>query len=108
MRASSSFVLFAAFTALLVVGSAESAVGGGFKVPIGLQRDSLRDDFAKDVPGTLDKEKADGIKEVELAGTYKLEPEKFKEMLHARGLKPISGHFPYERFRDDIAGVVRD
>jgi len=28
--------------------------------------------------------------------------------LEARGLKAISGHFPYERFRDDVDGVARD
>src|SRR5205809_1384545 len=37
-----------------------------------------------------------------------LAPEKFKELLEARGLKAISGHFPFERYRDDIEGIARD
>jgi sugar phosphate isomerase/epimerase len=82
--------------------------GPSFKGPLGLQLYSLRDQFAKDVPGTLDKVRDLGFKNVELAGTYGLSPEKFKEALDARGLKAISGHFPYERFRDDVDGVIRE
>lgn len=83
-------------------------VGPGFKGPIGLQLYSLRADFAKDVPGTLAKVRSYGIKNVELAGTYDLPPEKFKQMLEANGLNPVSGHFPYERYRDDVQSVARD
>jgi len=79
-----------------------------FKGPIGLQLYSLRADFAKDVPGTLDKVRAFGIKYVELAGTYSLSAEQFKKELSARKLVPISGHFPYDRYRDDPEGVARD
>ncbi len=82
--------------------------GPSFKGPIGLQLYSLRADFAKDVPGTLTRVQGYGIKNVELAGTYNLPPEKFNEMLAVHGLKAISGHFPYERFRDDAEGVARD
>ena len=79
-----------------------------FHGPIGLQLYSLRAQFAKDVEGTLKEVKKFGIKNVELAGTYNLSPGQFKEMLAARGLKPISSHFPYERFRDDAEGVAKD
>ena len=68
----------------------------------------MRADFPRDVEGTLKKVRSFGIKNVELAGTYNLAPAKFKEMLNANGLKPISGHFPYERYRDDIDAVIRD
>jgi len=83
-------------------------IGKKFKGPIGLQLYSLRGNFAKDVPGTLDKVKSYGIKYVELAGTYNVTPEKFKQMLSERGLIPVSGHFSYERFRDDPDSVARD
>ena len=91
-------------------GAAETKTGTGpsFKGPIGLQLYSLRADFAKDVPGTLAKVQAYGIRNVELAGTHNLAPDKYKEMLTAHGLKPVSGHFPYERFRDDAHGVAHD
>jgi sugar phosphate isomerase/epimerase len=45
---------------------------------------------------------------VELAGTYNLAPEKFKEMLEANGLKAIAGHFPYERYQNDLDAVTRE
>ncbi|MBI3415985.1 MAG: TIM barrel protein [Verrucomicrobia bacterium] len=103
----------AAIVALTTVArAADSAhhtgIGPSFKGPIGLQLYSLRGLFAKDVPGTLAKVHGYGIQEVELAGTYNLAPEKFREMLKANGLNPISGHFPFERLRDDIEGVAKD
>ena len=85
-----------------------AGIGPSFKGPLGLQLYSLRDQFAKDVPGTLDKVRDMGFKNVELAGTYDIAPEKFKKELDARGLRAVSGHFPYERFRDDLAGVVKE
>ena len=75
---------------------------------VGLQLYSLRDQFTKDVGQTLDEVRAFGITNVELAGTYGVAPEKFKEQLDARHLKAISGHFPYEQCRDDIEGVARE
>ncbi len=88
--------------------AADAGIGPDFKGPIGLQLYSLRDQFAKDVPGTLDLVRDMGFKNVELAGTYKLTPEQFKSELDARGLKAISGHFPFERFRDDVEGIARE
>jgi sugar phosphate isomerase/epimerase len=81
---------------------------GRFKGPVGLQLYSLRDQFKTDVPGTLDKVKAFGVRHAELAGTYGLSPEKFRQELLARGIEPVSGHFPFERFRDDVEGIARE
>lgn len=86
----------------------EVGVGPRFKGPVGLQLYSLRGSFAKDVPGTLDKVKEFGIKYVELAGTYNLPSDKFKEMLKERGLVAVSAHFPFERYRDDAEGVAKE
>ena len=86
----------------------QTGLGPSFKGPIGLQLYSLRADFAKDIPATLEKVRGFGIKNVELASTYTLAPQQFKEMLQDKGLKPISGHFPFERYRDDVEGVARD
>lgn len=88
--------------------SSSSGNGPGFKGPVGLQLYSLREQFKKDVPGTLDQVRAFGITNVELAGTYGLTPEKFKEQLDARQLKAISGHFSYEQCRDRIEDVARE
>jgi len=105
------------FTALLV----GTLVAGSSSVPaqaaetntpffdaVGLQLYSLRDEFPKDVSGTLDRVRDYGVQYVELAGTYNVPQEKFLAMLQERGLKPIGMHFPYARFRDDVEGIARD
>lgn len=90
--------------------ASKQAVGTSrsFKGPVGLQLYSLRADFAKDVTGTLQKVREMGFRHVELAGTYNLTPEKFKEALDQYGLVPVAGHFPFERFRDDPEGIARE
>ena len=85
-----------------------TGLGASFKGPIGLELYSLREQFAKDVPSTLDRVRDLGIQYVEVAGTYNLAPEKFKQLLDAKGLKPMSSLTGYERFRDDIEGVARE
>jgi len=74
---------------------------------VGLQLYSLRNQFQADVPGTLDQVRSFGIKYVELAGTYGLEPQAFNDELKAKGLQAISAHYSYEQFRDqDRKSVV--
>lgn len=85
-----------------------AGIGPHFKGPVGLQLYSLRDQFKKDVAGTLDQVRAFGITNVELAGTYGVATEKFKEQLDARGLKAVSAHFSYEQCRDRIEDVARE
>jgi sugar phosphate isomerase/epimerase len=86
----------------------KAGTGKSFKGPIGLQLYSLRDQFAKDVPGTLDKTRDFGFKYVELAGTYGQTPEKFKQMLKERGLVPVAGHFPYDKLKEamDVEAIA--
>jgi sugar phosphate isomerase/epimerase len=87
---------------------APAGIGKNFKGPIGLQLYSLREQFKKDVPGTLDKVKEFGIKNVELAGTYGLSPEQFGDELRQRGLQPISAHYGFEKYRDDVESVAKE
>src|SRR5258708_19131449 len=87
---------------------AATGIGPSFKGPVGLQLYSLREQFQKDVPGTLDKVKGFGVKYAELAGAYNVPPEKFKAELQARGILAISGHFPFKRFREDPEGVAQE
>ena len=75
---------------------------------IGLQLYSLRDQMLANVSGTLDEVKGWGITNVELAGTYNLTPEQFKGQLDSHGLNAFSGHFPFDRLRDDVEGVAHD
>src|SRR5437899_7797402 len=99
-----AFVVFSGSDA----GAAPVGTGPSFKGPVGLQLYSLREQFKKDVPGTLDEVKGFGIKYAELAGTYDLPPEQFKAELAKRGIRAVSGHFPFERYRDDAEGVARE
>ena len=103
-------LLLGILPALFVGQSKERLVGTGpsFKGPVGLQLYSLRDQFKKDVPGTLDQVKAFGIKYVETAGTYGVPPEKFRALLDERGLKAVSGHFPYEKCRDNVESIAAE
>jgi sugar phosphate isomerase/epimerase len=91
--------------------AAEDAAGGksdSFTGQLGLQLYSLRAQFAKDVPGTLDKVREMGFKYVETAGTYGMPPEKFRKECEARGLTIVSAHMPYEKFRDNPEGAAKD
>ena len=93
---------------IAAAGLARAAQAASFKEPVGLQLYSLRAEFTRNVPATLEKVRSFGIKNVELAGTYNLTPAKFRELLDANRLTPISGHFPFERYRDDAEGIARD
>src|SRR5215468_5563127 len=74
---------------LLTLLTATAMNAASFKEPVGLQLYSLRADFARDVPSTLEKVHAFGIKEVELAGTYNLTPARLHELLEAHELKAV-------------------
>jgi sugar phosphate isomerase/epimerase len=91
-----------------VAAGASAGTGPSFKGPVGLQLYSLRDQFPKDVPGTLDEVKKFGFTYVEVAGTYGMTAEQFTAQLAARGLKPIGAHFDYNRYRTDAEGVARE
>jgi sugar phosphate isomerase/epimerase len=85
-----------------------SSVGTGrhFKGPVGLQLYSLRGQFTQNVPAAIQTTKGFGIHEVELAGLYNLKPVVLREMLTGAGLRPISGHFPYSRFKNDPESIA--
>src|SRR4051812_15691620 len=91
-----------------LMAPAFAAEPGSFKGVAGLQLYSLREQFKKDVPGTLDKVKSYGITEVELAGLNNLPAAEFRTMLDSRGLKPISGHMQYDALKADLPGAVRE
>jgi sugar phosphate isomerase/epimerase len=76
----------------------------------GLQLYSLRSQFKlRGVDWTLDQVKASGITQVELAsGIPDLPPAEMNKKLAERGLTAISSHFGYKRYKEDLAGVVRD
>ena len=95
-------------SALLISMPAAAKADSISKASIGLQLYSLRNQLATNVPGTLDEIKSWGIVNVELAGTCNLTPGQFKAQLVSYGFNAFSGHFPYDRLRDDPEGVARE
>ena len=90
-------------------GAAEAGIGASFKGPVGLQLYSLRAQFtANGVPKTLDTVKGFGVKYAELAGTYNLPPDQLLKQLADRGIKAVSGHFPYKRFKEEPEKVAAE
>src|SRR5205823_2094864 len=82
--------------------SGGTASGDSFPGTPGLQLYSLRALFsAKGVPAGLDQAKDFGFKTVELAGTYNLKPAEFLPLLQERGLRPVSCHFAWDRWKAD-------
>lgn len=109
-KLSSIVCALAAACALTPTISTAAGVGTGpsFKGPIGLQLYSLRAQFTKNVPETMAMVQGFGVKEVELAGTYNLSPEKFNELLKANKLQAISGHFAFERYQNEPEVVAKE
>lgn len=67
---------------------------------IGLELYSLRNQFEKDVPGTMAKVKAMGFKEVEMTGTYGLDFPAFIKILAQNELSVISFGADFNKLRD--------
>jgi sugar phosphate isomerase/epimerase len=93
------------FTKPLIIIALVAFVIGGFsqsvlakkKKEIGLQLYSLRDDLKKDVKGTIEKLGKIGYTFVEAASFdngkfYGMEPEAFRDLLKANGMKLVSSH----------------
>ena len=75
---------------------------------IGLQLYSLRNVFPEDVPGTFEKIKSWGIKNLEDGndGTYGYSMEEYKAMLKKNGLKMVGISAPFEELRDSPETVI--
>jgi sugar phosphate isomerase/epimerase len=78
------------------------------KPPIGLQLWSLRDQFQKDLPGTLKQVKAWGIDEVESAGYYGRTVQEFAAALRSAGLRCRAMHRGFDELTQDFAGCLKD
>jgi sugar phosphate isomerase/epimerase len=73
---------------------------------IGLQLYSLREQFKKDVPGTLQQINKWGIKEIEGGGTYGLSLEEYKKMLADNKLTMVSVGADYEMLKTNPQAAV--
>lgn len=101
-----SVLALALFSTVLNAGPA--GTGDSFKGPLGVQLYSLRDQFSKDVPGTLTRVKEFGFTDVELAGTYGKSPKEFTALLTANQLRAVAGHFGFDQFKNDPEAVAKE
>src|SRR5689334_21896714 len=89
--------------------SGSPASGGTLPGTPGLQIYSLRGLFAeKGVLAGLDQTRDFGFTTIEVGGSYKLKPDEFLSHLRERGLKAVSGHFPWDRWKSDPEGVAAE
>jgi len=84
------------------------ATGESVKNGLAVQLWSFRNDFKKDVPGTLKRVRELGFTNVELAGTYGMTAQKFRAELDKAGLKAVSMHIELKTARDKVDEVIRD
>ena len=76
--------------------------------PVGLELYSFRDQFAKDVPGTMAKVKQMGFREVEVAGTYGMSTVDFRKLLDQHGLKAIGVGASFEDLEGNVPKVLTE
>jgi len=82
---------------VVIIGGLSQSSFAKKKKNIGLQMYSLRDDLKKDVKGTIEKLGKIGYTDMEAASFdngkfYGMEPEAFKVLLKANGMKLVSSH----------------
>lgn len=87
--------------AILFILTASSA-----QTPIGLQLYSFRNEFKKDVPGTLQKIHEMGIRQIEGGGTYGLPLDSFKHLLAENKLTVISVGADYKDLETNVPAVI--
>ena len=76
--------------------------------PVGLGLYSFRDQFAKDVPGTMAKVRQMGFREVEVAGTYGLSAADFRKVLDQYNIKALSVGASYEDLDNNVPKVLAE
>jgi sugar phosphate isomerase/epimerase len=108
MNPSLKYVAFSALLAFAPLAVSPAVADSVSPSSVGLQLYSLRNQFAKDVPGTLAEIQGWHIRNVELAGTYGLTTGEFKDQLKAHGLRPVSAHYGYDQFRTNLDWIVSD
>jgi sugar phosphate isomerase/epimerase len=75
---------------------------------IGLQLYSVRNQIPKDVPGTLDKIKTMGIRQLEGGDTYGMTIPEFQKMLQERGMTMVSIGADFEKLETNPASVIEN
>jgi len=79
---------------------------GILNMKIGLQLYTVRDDTARDFPGTLRKVAAMGYEGVEFAGYGNVPAEEMRDLLQELGLEAFSSHVGLKNLEDDLEGQI--
>jgi sugar phosphate isomerase/epimerase len=109
IRTSFGAACLAAILAGCAGPSGGSASSDRFPGTPGLQLYSLRGLVsANGLPAGLDQAKAFGFKTLEIGGSYNLKPSELLALLEERGLKAVSSHFPWDRWKSDPDGVAAE
>lgn len=74
---------------------------------VGVQLYTVRDQMAKDVPGTLERVARIGYTEVEFAGYYNQSPQEVRALLDRFGLAAPSTHVGLDALQKDLPGQIR-
>ena len=93
---------------LSVVSSSVFAQGDSLKGRLAVQLWSFREDFKRDVPGTLKRVRQLGFTRVELAGFYGMTARQFKGELLKAGLVAVSMHVEYDAAKNKLDEVIKD
>src|SRR5215218_908804 len=101
MKLQSTLTRLAALSIVLVISCNMS-----FAQEIGLQLYSLRNEFKKDVPGTLAKIKEWKIKQIEGGGTYGLPMDDYKKLLQQNNLQMVSYGASFEELAKNPQAVI--
>ncbi len=91
-----------------VLGAEVPEVKTALPGPVGLQLYSVRDTMKKDVPGTLAKVRALGIREVETAGTWGQSAAEHRQALDKAGLRCRASHMGLEELQKDTPRAFKD
>lgn len=75
---------------------------------IGAQLYSFRKQIPKDIPGTLQKIRAMGIREIEGGGSYGMPMAEYKALLDKLGFDMVSIGADFEKLQKDLPGVIRE
>lgn len=73
---------------------------------IGVQLYTFRNQFKKDVKGTVELIHSMGIKEIEGGGTYGMDKNEYKKLLDANGLKMISVGADFDQLQKDPQAII--
>ena len=93
---------------LFILGLIAIVLSAKAQTTIGLQLYTFRHEFKTDVPGTLQKIHAMGIREIEGGGTYGLPADEYKKMLADNQLKMVSVGADYKQLETDPEAVVKE